>query len=77
MTQPLLTLEQWATARYGTNAPHINTLYRWAKAGCIYPKPRKHGRAYMVAADAVYLDPMDAENTAQALEERHGFTSAV
>lgn len=54
-TSPLLTLTQWAEQRYGANAPHLNTLRRWAANGNIQPRPQKHGKPFMVDPSAVYV----------------------
>lgn len=54
-----ITLQRWATLRYGDDAPHDNTLRRWARDGFIYPMPRKQGRAYFVDESAIYLRPGD------------------
>lgn len=54
-----ITLQRWATLRYGDDAPHDNTLRRWARDGFIYPVPRKQGRAYFVDEQAIYLKPGD------------------
>ena len=71
----LITLDEWAKIRYGSHAPHVNTLRRWAANGNIYPKPRKHGRAYMVARKAVYVNPSDPQTLADAIEESRGTTA--
>lgn len=68
----LLTLAEWGLLRYGDKCPHLNTLRRWANKGNIYPKPRKHGRAFMVRVDAVYVDPMNPNTLAEALVEMRG-----
>ena len=73
---PFISLDEWAKIRYGDKAPHVNTLRRWAANGNIYPKPRKHGRAYFVQPAAVYVDPRNPQTLAEALEESHG-TSAL
>lgn len=39
--------------------PHMNTLRRWARAGKIFPFPKKHGRAYFVKEDARYIESDD------------------
>lgn len=70
MTVAVLTLEAWARQQYGASAPHINTLRRWAAGGNIYPAPRKHGRAWFVSPDAVYVDPLDGTSLAAAIEEQ-------
>lgn len=54
-----ITLQRWAQRRYGEDMPHDNTLRRWARDGFIYPMPRKHGRAYFVDENAIYLKPGD------------------
>jgi prophage antirepressor-like protein len=68
----LITLEQWGKLQYGDNIPHMNTLRRWVANGNIYPRPRKHGRAYMVHPAAVYVDPTDPQSLLEAREEQHG-----
>lgn len=55
MNQPLTTLEDWASHKYGDKAPSIFTLRRWARDGKIYPQPEKHGRTYFVAPNAQYV----------------------
>lgn len=50
----LLPLADWATARYGAHAPHINTLRRWAREGRIAPAPEKSGKTYFVEPTAKY-----------------------
>lgn len=55
----LIPLEKWATDRFPVSTPHIQTVRRWARAGKIHPTPKKHGRAYYVAADAEYLTDAD------------------
>jgi hypothetical protein len=52
----LVTLQAWALAQYGEDAPFIGTLRRWAREGKIYPFPKKHGRSYFVEPDAQYVD---------------------
>lgn len=59
MAERLTTLEAWARARYGDSMPHMNTLRRWARAGKIFPFPKKHGRAYFVKEDARYIESDD------------------
>lgn len=51
----LLTLESWARAVYGEDAPAQFTLRRWARDGHISPMPEKHGRSYFVKPDAKYV----------------------
>ena len=51
----LLTLESWAAAEYGDDAPCATTLRRWVKEGHISPRPEKHGRAFFVKPGAVYV----------------------
>lgn len=70
-----ITLDEWARKRYGERAPHANTLRRWASNGNIYPKPRKHGRAYMVVPRAIYVDPRNPQTLAEAMEESRGTTA--
>lgn len=49
------TLDKWAKAQYGENAPHIKTLRRWVSEAKIYPLPEKHGRSYFVEETARYV----------------------
>lgn len=56
MSARLITLERWAEGTYGADAPHINTLRRWARDALIFPAPEKHGRTYYVRPDARYVD---------------------
>ena len=51
----MITLEGWAQRTYGHNAPHRNTLRRWAREARIYPLPEKHGRQYFVREDVSYV----------------------
>lgn len=51
----MITLEDWAQRTYGHNAPHRNTLRRWAREAHIYPLPEKHGRQYFVRENARYV----------------------
>lgn len=58
----LMTLEQWAKAKFGDNAPkNVTTLRRWARAGKIIPPPNKVGKNYMVKPDAKYHDEFSNE----------------
>lgn len=52
---PMMTLEKWALATYGENAPHIKTLRRWCCEGKIFPIPQKHGRSYFLQETARYV----------------------
>lgn len=56
----LVPLEIWAHSIYGSRAPVLNTLRRWAREGKIQPAPKKHGRTYFVQANAEYVEPDDA-----------------
>lgn len=56
MSAKLITLERWARENYGEDAPHINTLRRWARDAHISPLPKKHGRTYFVESSAKYVD---------------------
>jgi hypothetical protein len=56
MRDRLITLETWASARFGEDAPCVGTLRRWARDGKIYPAPRKHGRSYYVDERAQYVN---------------------
>lgn len=71
----LISLDKWASRVYGDDMPHMNTLRRWAAEGRIYPRPRKHGRAYKVRPDAVYVDPNNPQSLAEAMEELNGRAS--
>lgn len=62
MSEKLVTLEEWARARYGERPPFIGTLRRWVREGKIYPLPQKQGRAYFVIETAEYVD--DYNNSA-------------
>lgn len=55
----LLTLEEWSDKNYESHKPSIQTLWRWARNGCIYPAPEKHGRQYRVQPTAIYINPKD------------------
>ncbi|HEY0834655.1 MAG TPA: excisionase [Azospirillum sp.] len=57
VTAKLMTLEEWASAVYGSKPPALATLRRWARESRIYPAPEKHGRTYYVSAGARYIDP--------------------
>lgn len=57
----LLTLEEWRDAHYAEYKPTVQTLQRWARGGFIYPTPEKHGRQYVVKADAIYINPSDVK----------------
>jgi hypothetical protein len=50
-----ITLEEWASEKFGERAPHIGTLRRWARDGKIYPAPRKVGRDWLVRPHADYV----------------------
>lgn len=54
-----MTLQRWAAAQYGEDAPHIKTLRRWVREGKIYPAPRKDGRTYFVEQTARYVGSYD------------------
>ncbi len=75
MAEQYITLDEWAQLHYGENAPHPNTLRRWAANGHIYPRPRKHGRPYLVKPSAVYVNPHDPDSLADALGEADGITA--
>lgn len=49
-----LILSEWAQAKYGAHAPHINTLRRWVREGRIFPQPQKVGKTYFVLPTAEY-----------------------
>lgn len=49
-------LQTWLKLTYGEDAPTKYTGRRWCKAGKIYPAPEKHGREWMLAPDAIYVD---------------------
>lgn len=53
----LVTLEAWATRKYGDAAPGVDTLRRWAREARITPRPVKHGRTYFVRPEAEYVPP--------------------
>jgi hypothetical protein len=49
-----LTLSTWA-ALTEENPPTLPTLRKWAANGQISPAPEKHGKRWMVQANAVYV----------------------
>jgi predicted site-specific integrase-resolvase len=54
-TQPkLVPIKQWARSIFGENAPHQNTLQRWANNGNISPRATKVGKNWFVKPDAEY-----------------------
>lgn len=69
MTEKLITLEDWARAKYGERAPFIGTLRRWARDGKIFPAPQKHGRSYFLPATARYVDDY---NTSEFMSKVRG-----
>lgn len=53
----LVTLDDWAKARYSENAlPNRDTLRRWAREGKLFPAPQKQGRTYVLPENAEYVD---------------------
>jgi hypothetical protein len=52
-----ITLERWADATFGADAPSIETIRRWVRNSWIWPRPVKIGRRYFVEPDAEYMDP--------------------
>jgi len=55
-TQPrLVPIAKWAKMVFGDDAPHVNTLHRWAHEGRIQPPPQKCGRGWFVPPEAEYL----------------------
>ncbi len=68
-----LSLAEWATAKFGANAPCLNTLRRWARDGIIVPKPQKIGRAYMVVPTARHMNEQPMGKLASRL---HGIQTA-
>ncbi|MGG8133393.1 excisionase [Klebsiella aerogenes] len=48
----MLTLEEWAAAKYRSNPPSLNTLRRYAKQSMFNPPARKEGRFWRVREDA-------------------------
>ena len=57
MKAKLITLEEWAKARYSDEAsPNRDTLRRWARDGKIFPAPQKQGCKYVVPENAEYVD---------------------
>jgi hypothetical protein len=71
----LLTLEEWRDDHYKAYKPTVQTLQRWARSGCIYPAPEKHGRQYVVRADAIYINPSDVK-TGKKIKEAQSHTPA-
>ncbi len=51
----LIPLSMWAKRRYEI-PPSSRTLRRWTQNGNIFPRPEKHGRAYVVPENAKYID---------------------
>ncbi|EPL7510290.1 excisionase [Klebsiella aerogenes] len=48
----MLTLEEWAAAKYRSNPPSLHTLRRYAKQSMFNPPARKEGRFWRVREDA-------------------------
>ncbi|MBM3071694.1 excisionase [Lelliottia sp. RWM.1] len=48
----MLTLEEWAEAKYRSNPPSLNTLRRYAKESMFTPPASKEGRYWRVREDA-------------------------
>ncbi|MER1978343.1 excisionase [Pseudocitrobacter faecalis] len=48
----MLTLEEWAEAKYRSNPPSLNTLRRYAKQSMFNPPASKEGRFWRVREDA-------------------------
>jgi hypothetical protein len=61
MSEKFVTLEVWARAQYGKDAPHVDTLRRWCREGYILPLPKKHGRSYFVSVNARYVHHSDPD----------------
>lgn len=53
-TTPDLILIEWAKAKFGEHAPHVNTLRRWVREGRIHPQPKKVGKTWFVKPHAEY-----------------------
>ncbi len=70
----LVTLEVWAHAIYGDDAPGIATLRRWARDAKIVPLAEKHGRTYFVHPDARYSS-QGLSFTRRRLVDRLGIAS--
>ncbi|SFF14962.1 excisionase [Phytobacter sp. V91] len=48
----LMTLDEWAAAKYRSNPPSTDTLRRYAKQNMFSPPATKHGRFWRVREDA-------------------------
>ncbi len=72
MSRELITLKEWGRRIYGTAAPSMGTLRRWAREARITPPAEKHGRSYFVEPDARYVDyrALKAEAQRRAREAR-------
>lgn len=53
----LVTLERWAEAEFGDDAPKINTLRKWAREGRFSPPAERPSKLYYVTPDAKLLPP--------------------
>jgi hypothetical protein len=54
-------LKLWGNRVRGDYPPSLKTLYRWANAGKIYPRPTKIGRDWFVSEKAIYIDTSDPD----------------
>lgn len=52
MAEKLTTLEDWAKAKYGRDAPNISVLRRWVREHRISPRPQRHGNRYFLPQHA-------------------------
>ncbi|QKJ67454.1 excisionase [Deefgea piscis] len=66
------TLQNWARAEFGDDAPTINTLTRWAREGWITPLPTKIGRTWFVIPQAQYRPPSQNHSEPAAKAIRSG-----
>lgn len=65
----LITLREWADARYSVFYPD-STLASWARKNRISPKPEKIGRQWMVHPNAIYIEKtIEAQRTENAKKE--------
>ncbi|AUX72448.1 excisionase [Erwinia pyrifoliae] len=48
----MLTLEEWAAAKYRSNPPSLSTLRRYAKQSMFSPPASKEGKFWRVREDA-------------------------
>ena len=59
----LVTLETWAEAEFGKDAPSLRVLRQWAGDGRLQPLPQLIGRRYFLPPSARYVPPFKASGT--------------